>query len=53
MNFLKGKLTYLVAGISFLWAITGFLLGYLDGPNAGAIILASLGVFGIRRALPK
>ena len=53
MNILKGNLTYLVAVITFLWAITGFFLGTLPPEQAGALILASLGTFGVRRALPK
>jgi hypothetical protein len=51
MNFLKGKLTYIVAGITGIWAITGFFLGQLGTEEAGVLILASLGTFGIRRAI--
>lgn len=53
MNLLKGKLTYTVAGITFAWAIVGFFLGTLESMQAGELILASLAVFGVRRALPK
>ena len=48
---LKGKLTYVIAGVTALWAIVGFFLGNLDATQAGTMILASLGTFGIRRAI--
>lgn len=48
---LKGKLTYIVAGITAVWAITGFFIGQLDAEAAGTMVLAALGTFGIRRAL--
>lgn len=51
MELLKGKLTYLVAATTVLWAIAGFFLGTLDGETVAALILAGLGTFGIRRAL--
>ena len=51
MNILKGKLTYLIAGITLLWAVVGFLLNTLDGQTASEMVLASLAVFGIRRAI--
>ncbi len=35
-----------------LWAVVGFFLGHLDAQTAGTMILAGLGTFGIRRALP-
>lgn len=52
MNFLKGKLTYLTATTTFVWAVVGFFLGHLDPQVAGSLILGALAVFGIRRALP-
>lgn len=51
MTILKGRLTYIVAAVTALWAITGFFLGQLDPTAAGEMILAALGTFGIRRAL--
>lgn len=51
MDFLKGKVSYIVAGVTILWAIVGFFLGNLDMNQASAMVLAGLGVFGIRRAI--
>lgn len=48
---LKGKLTYLVAGVTALWAIVGYFLGNLDASTTGAMILTALGTFGVRRAI--
>jgi len=48
---LNGKLTYIVAGINALWAIYGYFTGNLDGQVAITMILASVGTFGIRRAI--
>lgn len=53
MTFLKGKLTYIVAGLNLLWAIYGYFQGFIDGTTATTMILASVAVFGIRRALPR
>ena len=50
---MKGYLTYTVAAITAVWAIVGFFLGNLDAAQAGAMVLAALGTFGIRRALPS
>lgn len=52
-NLLKGKLTYTVAAITGLWAVVGFFLGQLGAEQAGMLILAALGTFGVRRALPN
>lgn len=51
MKILNGKLTYLVAAITGVWAIVGFFLGQIDTEQAGMLILAALGTFGIRRAI--
>ena len=51
MTFLQGKLTYLVAAITVLWAVVGFFLGQLDGQTTATMILAGLGTFGVRRAI--
>ena len=51
MELLKGKLTYLVAAVTVLWAIVGFFLGTLDGQTVATLVLAGLGTFGIRRAI--
>lgn len=51
MELLKGKLTYLVAAATVVWAIAGLVLGTLDGQTATTLVLAGLGTFGIRRAI--
>lgn len=51
LNLFKGKLTYTVAAITALWAVVGYFLGQLEPENAGMLVLAALGTFGIRRAL--
>jgi len=50
-NFYKGKLTYTIAGLTIAWAIVGLILGYIEKSTAMELILASLVVFGIRRAI--
>lgn len=50
-NILKGKLTYIVSAITALWAVAGFFLGQLEAEQAGVLILAALGTYGIRRVL--
>ena len=49
---MNGYLTYTVAAVTAVWAIVGFFLGHLDAQTSGTMILAALGTFGIRRALP-
>lgn len=51
MNVLKGNLTYIVAGVTALWAIVGLILGQLDATQVSALLLAALGTFGVRRAI--
>jgi len=53
MNFLKGYLTYIVAGVTALWAVVGFFLGLLEPEVTGTLLLGALSVFGLRRALPR
>lgn len=47
----QGKFTYIVAGVTALWAVVGYFLGNLDAVTAGQMVLAALGVFGVRRAI--
>jgi len=51
MTFLRGKLTYIVAIVSVLWAIFGFFMGYITSEQTFAIVMASLAIFGIKRKL--
>lgn len=48
---LQGKLTYITAFLNFCFAVYGFFAGLLDGAVAIQLILASLAVFGLRRAI--
>lgn len=48
---LQGKVTYIAAGVTAIWAIVGFFLGHLDAQTTGTMILAALGTFGLRRAI--
>lgn len=48
---LKGKLTYIVAAVTGLWAVVGFFLGQLETEQAGMLILGALGAFGVRRSI--
>ncbi len=49
----KGKLTYTLAVIGFLWGVGGLVFGYLSNEEALATIYIALALFGLRRALPK
>lgn len=51
MDILEGKLTYITAGVTALWAIVGYFLGNVDAVTAGQMVLAALAVFGVRRAI--
>ena len=51
MNFLKGKLTYLLAVTAVLWGVTGYLMGWTDGDTAMKVIWIGLAAFGLRRAV--
>ena len=47
----KGKLTYLVALLTLIWAVAGWQLGLLSPELALDHALAALAIFGVRRAL--
>lgn len=51
MNFLKGKLSYILAALAILGAGSGYVLGFITGEQALTMIWAGLGLFGIRRAI--
>lgn len=50
---LDGKKTYIVAGLTILYAIVGLLIGQLQVSQAIELILAGLGGIGIRSAISK
>mgnify|MGYP001574829660 CR=1 FL=1 len=51
MNFLKGKLTYLLAVSAVSWGVTGYLMGWTDVDTAMKVIWVGLDAFGLRRAV--
>jgi hypothetical protein len=51
MNFLKGKKTYIVGGLTILFAVLGVALGKLDGSTALNMVATALVGMGIRDAL--
>ena len=48
---IKMNLTYVVAGLTIVWAIGGLALGHLDGNTAIGLILGALSVFGLRTSV--
>lgn len=48
---LKGKKTYLVAGVMFMYAISGLILGHLTSDQAFQVIMAALATAGIRHGI--
>ncbi len=51
MNVGKGYLTYGLAAVGVVWAISGFAVGLIDMETASMVLWASLAIFGIRRAI--
>lgn len=51
MNLLKGKLTYLLAGLAVITGLLGLVFQTMDMETATAVIWSGLVVFGIRRAI--
>jgi len=50
-NFMKGYLTYVLAGLMVALGVLGFLTGMIDHEQALTMIWAGLAVFGLRRAI--
>lgn len=48
---LKGKLTYILAGVAILWGAVGYLFNWTDGHTAIEIVWTGLTAFGLRRAV--
>jgi hypothetical protein len=51
MNILDGKKTYIVAGLTIIWAWGGVALGLHDVSTAMNLTLAAAAAFGFRSAL--
>jgi len=51
LTLFKGKLTYTLAVLAILYAIVGYLLGWINNETALGIVWTGLAVFGIRRAI--
>lgn len=51
LTFLKGKMTYLSAGLMILWGLFGLWKGLGDPTGYWNAIFTGLAVFGIRRAM--
>lgn len=48
---MNGYLSYTLAGLAILGGAAGYLMGYIAGDGAIAMIWGGLAVFGIRRAI--
>ncbi|OGC68322.1 hypothetical protein A2415_04535 [candidate division WWE3 bacterium RIFOXYC1_FULL_39_7] len=48
---LSGKKTFLVSLATFIYAVGGYFGGYLDANGAVQLVLASLGLAGLRDSL--
>ena len=48
---LDGKKTYILAGVTILYAIFAFLTGNIDGNNAVELIMGALGGAALRNGL--
>lgn len=53
INFLKGKKTYFLGILGIVWAVTGWILGYLEPTAAQAILWGSLTSIAIRAGVAK
>ncbi len=53
LNVIDGNKTYLVAGLTVVWAVVGLYLGKVDFVTFINYLLAAGAVFGFRSALNK
>ena len=51
MNFMKGRLTYILAVIAIEWGVVGYTFGWADNEIALAAVWSGLAAFGLRRAI--
>lgn len=53
LDFLKGKKTYIAAGLMVVYSLSGLILGHVEPAEAWALMLEAFAVFGIRNALKE
>ena len=50
-NWLQGKKTYIIMGASIAWAVSSVILGKMEAQEAIGVILAALGMGGLRAGM--
>lgn len=53
LSWLRGKKTYLLAAAGVAWALSGYLLGNLDGETASRLLWESLTAAALRNGLKQ
>jgi hypothetical protein len=51
MDWLKGKKSYILAGLAVIYAASGFLTGHLSGPQALDVLFAAGGLATLRAGI--
>jgi uncharacterized membrane-anchored protein YjiN (DUF445 family) len=51
MERLAGKKTYIVASVMIVYAVSGWLLGNLEQPEAWRLLMEAAAVAGLRNAI--
>lgn len=51
MEFLKGKKTYIISILAVVYAVSGYILGYIELQNAIQLIIGSLGISALRHGI--
>ncbi|MDE1866133.1 MAG: hypothetical protein KGI08_00280 [Thaumarchaeota archaeon] len=51
IEFLQGKKSYIIAGLTFIYAIIGVVIGQIDVNTAIQLVLASGAVASLRAAI--
>jgi hypothetical protein len=52
LSWIKGKKTYFLSAAGVVWAVTGWMMGYLDEKTASEILWASLTAAALRNGMP-
>ncbi|HBX15917.1 MAG: hypothetical protein UV20_C0009G0009 [Candidatus Magasanikbacteria bacterium GW2011_GWA2_42_32] len=52
-EFLSGKKTYILAAVGFVWALIGWIMGFIDAKQAQEVIWASLTAMALRAGINK
>ncbi len=50
---LSGNKTYIVGSLGVVWAFVGLIFGWIDAQAFINVVLASLGVMGLRAGVAK